>query len=288
MSHAIFLVSCGVHLIIFTIDIQLSLTSNASCSELNIFLDVEFLDVWRTWAFDNSIRAPKEPSPFFSLAEILSRSPLLKTLRIRVAELAGLRSAWTRSPKLRINSIPIGHAMEHALSSIPKFRLSSLGVLELDVFNDIEPLLCLAPNLDTLRLSMSFGFTQNVNQDLVDSLKHIPRLRELSYTAGSLRLTSFLSGIEQELEAWEDPLENAGSDKESSVELLKAIGEALPHLEILDLQARQYGAAIRFISSAEPISPEVVSHPSDFALSSHTDICHVIGTRGCSRTLTES
>lgn len=226
-------------------------------------MDIEFLDAWMTAALVGAQHsASGYESIFTSLTHILSRTPALRSLRIRVAENSGIRSAWRRFALSQATGLPFGPAFQEALevNDAKSFTLPMLHTLEMDGFEDISPLLQLTPNLSCLRMCLSAGFAQRGNMELVEALKLVPGLKELAYTPESLRLHGWTGprddefpdhgGIDLEMEPVEVP--------ESSVEFIKALGQTLPGLETLDLHTRWFGGnEIYFCASAKPIEVEV-------------------------------
>ncbi|KAF8330151.1 uncharacterized protein EI90DRAFT_3060881 [Cantharellus anzutake] len=232
--------------------------------ELNIFLDSPFLDAFKIWSSSQSQYCTFGFSPFLSLSRILSRTPEIRALRMLVAKPSGSDSAWARCPLGRALGISMDSAMQSslALSSQTAFKLRSLRIIQLDGFQGITPLLQLAPNLQVLHLRLTAGFAHSVNDELVNAARLVPGLRELVYTPDSLR-TSFPSAFngaggghpEMGMEMDET---NMKFNASSSVGMLKALGETLPHLRILDLQTRWHGNEVLFCSSSEPIDPEAL------------------------------
>lgn len=226
---------------------------------MNIFMDVEFLDAWAEWALNDIEDRGDKPSPFLYLAHILAHCTSLKTLRMRVAELSGARSGWGAFALSHSFAVPIGHALTDSLSQWPCASLPLLKTLELDGFQYIGPLLRMAPNLESLQLCLSGGFSQFFNGDLVRSLRFVPKLRHLTYTPESLRLYTHSphvvphpTGDGDDNDADDIPA-TAGSDSE----LINALGSALTQLETLDLQTRFFGDEIYFCSPSEPLAADV-------------------------------
>jgi len=142
----------------------------------------------------------------------------------------------------------MSHALEACLCRYPKFRLLCLERIELDGFEDVESLLRRTPNLETLRLQLSAGFSRRANVQLIQSLKYVPKVRELVYPADTLQLADMTS--------WDGDVE-VSEEKGGTAEMLTALGQTLPNLEILDLQTRWYtNREIYFCSSSRPISPK--------------------------------
>ncbi|KAF9509787.1 hypothetical protein BS47DRAFT_126787 [Hydnum rufescens UP504] len=218
--------------------------------EVSIFMDVEFMDAWAEWAFAGMEDRGSKPSPYSCLAHILVHCAGLETLRIRVAELSGARSAWGKFALSHGFAIPIGRALADALSLWPRASLSRLKTLELDGFQCIGPLLRMSPNLESLRLCLSGGFPPFTNAELVRSLKFVPKLRHLEYTPESLRVHVLSSEIFPPIGDDDDDIPVGGG---SNSELIKALGTALPELETLDLQTRFFGDDIYFCSSLESL-----------------------------------
>jgi len=178
-------------------------------------------------------------SPYISLAHILSHANHLQALRIRVAEPSGARTAWRKFGLARAGGIIFGRALDAVWpTSLPKNVLSNLRILEMDGFQDVEPLVRLAPHLRYLRMALSAGYSQAVNDEIVRTLRCVPELRHLSYTPDTLRLTN-------------------ADDNNSSVGLLLAIGKSLPCLETLDLQTRYHRHSIYLCSSSQQLVQEV-------------------------------
>lgn len=195
-------------------------------------------------------------SPYASLLAVLSQAPLLSAIRILVAQSTGQNSAWTHSSFLqRPDGIPISSILRSLLPSysLLKTKLPYLASLELDAFSDIAPLLKLTPNLIRLKMTLPNGFAQYTNMQFLDSLRHIPKLRSLVYSAGSLELRlPEINGASDN----DDFLDESGPGGNAG--LLKGIALALPRLEQLDLQSRWFGEnEILFSSQSEAISPEV-------------------------------
>lgn len=131
-------------------------------SELNVFMDVAFLQAWK-WD-PTSILSSSRPSPLYrSLAKILSRSYNLCALRIRIAEVSGSHSAWRQFGLTRALEISFSSQFQSALTSFAPFGLPRLETLELDGFQDVEALLRLSPNLEILRMRLSAGFSKSAN-----------------------------------------------------------------------------------------------------------------------------
>lgn len=234
--------------------------------ELNIFMDADFLNSFRSWAFGG----PIWQSPYTALTEVFRNAKNLEALRIRVAQLTGAYSAWRRTPISRPEGIPLGLALTRALATaMPanrKLELHKLNILELDAFSDIAPLLRLTPNLQRLRLELSAGFAQCVNTEFIEALRHTPHLKELIYTPESLRVSSSPMWFDAILAIVDfDHLDGDGdedSEEDRSAELLNAIGDKLSHLEFLDLQRRWYREdSVVFPRSEEVVTPEVRNSP---------------------------
>lgn len=208
-------------------------------SELNIFMDVEFLETWRAHAF----RSVGSETLYGVLLRILSQIPDISILRMRVAELHGVRSGWGKFAMSNRNNgsygIPIGRAIGDALCRVPMARMSSLKVLEMDGFQDIELLVRMAPNLESLSMCMSGGFAPYVNAELVWALLGAPNLRRLVYTPTSLDLNE---GVLAETKSSDDVPDNG----ESMLRLLHVLGRLVPKLEELDLQTRAFDDTIEF------------------------------------------
>lgn len=200
-------------------------------------------------------------STFAAFADILSRTPGLQSLRILIAENTGMRSAWNKFGSSQAVGIPFGAAFEDACGLTVPFHLPMLTTLELDGFENIGPLLRLAPNLVTLHTRLTAGFSQKSNVELVDALKHVPNIKSLAYTPESLRMYSAPVTREED----EYPQHGAADHDapieihESSLEFVVAVAKALPRLETLDLTSRAFGNDIHFCPVSEPIRAEVRS-----------------------------
>ena len=229
---------------------------NAWNSELNIFMDVEFIEAWRAHAFADN-HAPKDRESLYDvLLALLSRMPRIIALRMRVAEIHGTRSGWGKFAMSHRNNgcygIPIGRAIGEAIRTTGISSISSLRSLEMDGFQDIELLIRLTPNLETLTMCMSGGFAPYVNAELVWALQGSPKLRRLAYTPTSLDLDA---GVLRSDEPSTGKHEKSGS----TLGLLEAIGRLVPHLEVLDLQARIFDESIEFRNRIHLIPPDVSS-----------------------------
>lgn len=210
-------------------------------------MDIEFLTAWNVESSISSTHNPR-PTLYHFLVKILVHTPTLRALRIRVADASGSRSAWTNFSLSRVHGIPLTHAFAAELRRWPQFSLPALRMIELDGFEGVSPLLRLAPNLRIFRMALSAGFSQSSNVGLLQALQHVPKLRELRYSADTLQLPDGLSRSD------------SNNDDGWTVELLAAIGRMLPWLETLDLQTRWHNKEIYFCSSTEPISAKVCVH----------------------------
>lgn len=203
-------------------------------------MDVEFLEAWRAHAFDNHY-IPKE-SLYGVLIGLLCQTPRIITLRMRVAEMLGVRSGWGKFAMSHRNNgcygIPIGRAIGEAIRTTGILSIPSLRSLEMDGFQDIELLVKLAPNLEALTMCMSGGFAPYVNAELVWALQGSPILKRLVYTPTSLDLDASVLRLPA------GKRETSGS----TLGLLEAIGRLVPHLEALDLQARTFDESVEFRS----------------------------------------
>lgn len=135
-------------------------------------MDGEFVDAWKIGAMDPQTRpGDRESNIFHSFAMILSRTPGLRTLRIRVAELTGQRSGWRKFALVKPFGIQIGFSLEEAIQATGSVvTLPALHSLELDGFEDIASLLRLTPNLDRLRVSLSAGFWRGANTEVCGAI----------------------------------------------------------------------------------------------------------------------
>lgn len=271
-------------------------------------MDVEFYDVWRTWAFTRPFQSARSEtyhpslldqsprpqrrfqSPYSVLAYILCHTPNIRTLRMRIAESAGPRSAWHKFALSRAFGIPFGQALEDAfefdrilspfspdaqsMSDDRKITLPFLTTIALDGFVDIEPLLALTPNLATLHLFITSGFPQNASKEFIGVLGRTVglTLKEFVFTPDSLRVeggpgnvADMILGVAQQeqfdqdiaLNGADTPGATANDDDASSMDLVDAIGDALPNLEILDLRSYWHGEEVHFLPYLETITIKV-------------------------------
>ncbi|KAF8328550.1 uncharacterized protein EI90DRAFT_3064554 [Cantharellus anzutake] len=249
--------------IVITSDKQLSALARVDkqlthhTKELNIFMNNDFLDKWRMF----TMAGASPQSPHSALLTVLCKTPSLLSLRIRVAKLTGPDSAWTKSALYAARDIPVGHAFSEAYDELnTKFKLQNLKALELDAFEDIEPLLILTPNILSLKVVVSGGFEQTSNAGFVKALRSVPKLRHLTYTPETLRVKGSIRGINVLLDGIVDDDDDDDDDdveaSEGSIELLTKIGESCSDLETLDLETRWYGLdEIHFPASPEPLDP---------------------------------
>jgi hypothetical protein len=228
-------------------------------SELNIFMDVEFYDSWQSWAFMNTLQRtellsqnPTPVSPYALLASVLSQTYYLEALRIRIAESHGPRSAWNKFSRSRAIAAPFGLGFENSFEEVGSFRvelsladirLSRLKRIELDGFDDIEPLLALTPNLEVLRMSLSTGYPQSAILDLIEAIVRTPKLRELTFPPGALHLPGLDAAT-----ARVDP---------RPPNIIDVIGRRLPDLEVLDLRTYWHGDDVHFVHSIEYLNQDV-------------------------------
>lgn len=226
-------------------------------------MDAEFYDTWHAWAFMSPLQRnevyrhhPVRLSPYAALASILARTPSLQTLRLRFAESRGPRSAWHRFATTRAIAAPFGVGLENAYAqrnrlahrfSFSAIRLPALTQLELDGFEDIEPLLVLTPNLEVLRMSLSAGFPQSASIDLIDALIRVPKLRELAFTPEALHVAGLDTSAEGE------------HHTSKPINMIEVIGRSLPNLEVLDLRAYWHSDDVHYLQSLEYLNSEVSS-----------------------------
>ena len=156
-----------------------------------------------------------------------------------------------------------GPTSVHHFNLAAPFNLPNLHLIELDAMENIAPLLHIAPRLQSLRVRMSAGFGVSVNESLVEALQGVPYLKHLEYSAGTLRM---FSGEDEDVVMAElgqgEPMGRNPTglgNSRGSADLLLAIGQTLPLLESLDLQAEWFGEQAVFCSSAEPVCPVVSS-----------------------------
>lgn len=210
-------------------------------------MDTEFLVEWC------------QSNTFATLANILSRTPSIQSLRILVADNNGPRSAWRKFGSSPALGVAFSAAFADACSSIESFTLSMLTTIELDGFESLSSLLRITPNLTSLSARMSGGFSQASNVELAEAVKFVPGLKTLEYTPESLRMYSAPASREEtnypvhgDVDLEMIPLEI----NESSVEFVKSIAQTLPQLETLDLTSRSFGTEVSFCSAATPIRSE--------------------------------
>ena len=241
-------------------------------------MDVEFLDAWSRW--DTS-----RLSVYHTFSRLLSAIPHVRCLRIRVAEISGVRSGWGKFSCVHdtIYGIRMGGRLEKAFDVYKPAQLRELVNLEIDGFRDIWPLLKLAPSLETLKMCLSGGFPQYVNVRLIQALRNVSTLKHLSYTPTTLRIRR---GVHRAIphEYFSDEfVTEQEADRFASLELVLLLGKFLPHLETLDLQTRFFrGKEISFLA-AEELIPLKVSYCGkfDFLLFQEVDLCvsHISGSR---------
>ena len=230
-------------------------------------MDVEFLVLMQSQEELTYKTACHSDSICHSLANILSKTPLLAKLHLATSD----PSAWDafRVPLMHARGISIDQAFQHALhSSLPPFTLPNLRTLSLHGIEGIAPLLRLAPNLESLHLSLSAGYALDVNRELVEVLDFVPKLKHLAYSPDTLRLQPPpASTVIDPRAVNEDGDEGANvngnvglgwsASPRGTADLLMAIGKKLPLLESLDLQTRWFSKSTYFCSSSEPILPQV-------------------------------
>lgn len=227
-------------------------------------MDVEFYDVWQSWAFISPLqrnelllRSPPPLSPYAALASVLAATPGLRTLRLRIAESHGPRSAWHKFAMSRAIGTPFGVGLEHALVlagsssqriSLATVQLPEMTTLELDGFEDIEPLLALAPNLENLSMNLSGGFPQSACVDLLEGLCRVPKLHQLAFSPEALYVVGLDAGMV------------GGQNGSMPVSMINVIGRSLPNLKILDLRGYWHGDNVHYQHSLEYLNHEV-SYP---------------------------
>lgn len=231
--------------------------------ELNIFLDSKFYELWQKWAFLSALDRlnfqssfqPLAPiSPYAALALILSRTPSLRALRIRIAQSSSVHSssAWRHQfafPHAR--AMPFGAGFNFALShpssivAPGEIQLPQLRRVELDGFEDVQSLLEMAPGLKVLRMQLTGGYSPGAMADLCVALCEARGLSELAVTPETLRLVRA-----------DTPVDHVKTDQGT---LLDVIGKALPSLYKLDLRGYWHGDEINYLSSREYLQPEVRS-----------------------------
>lgn len=180
-----------------------------------------------------------------SLASILSKTPLLRDLRVLAAD----ASSWNAFPLVHAHGISVHKAFQNSLHTIPPFTLPYLRSIELNGIEGISPLLRLAPGLESLSVSLTAGFGLSVNRDMVETFKLVPRLKKLAYTPDTLRLESINTDGQDDIDAF--------AASRGSADFLVSIGKSLPLLESLDLQTKWFGESTYFCSSSEPIRATV-------------------------------
>lgn len=221
-------------------------------------MDIEFYDVWQSGAFlpprqrDNPRwQAIARWSPYAALARLLSTALGLQTLRFRIAESHGPRSAWHKFAMSRAIGIPLGVGLDNGLAlsrvsrlSFSATRLSRLTKLELDGFEDIELLLTLAPNLENLSVNLSGGFPQSACVHFLDGLGRVPKLRQLAFSPDALHIVGPDADVIR-------------GQSGSILNIITLIGRSLPALEVLDLRGYWHGDNVNYQHSLEYLSHEV-------------------------------
>lgn len=123
----------------------------------------------------------------------------------------------------------------------------------------------MTPSLESLDVQTSGGFSRVFNGMFVDALKTkmktsmLDRLKELRYSAGSLRVDRSSSTNPRVRTDTGAGADGAVNDRAKSVELIAAVGEHLKGLERLDLRRLSYGVNddVRVEGFEEGINPEV-------------------------------
>ncbi|KAF8304943.1 hypothetical protein DL93DRAFT_2172882 [Clavulina sp. PMI_390] len=220
--------------------------------QLNILMDIKFYSSWLEWASISSLqrtelagRHPPPVSPYAALAIVLSHTSQLGTLRISVAESTGPHSPFS---KLGALSIPFGaglaHGFSHACSdsmliSLDGVRLPKLTKLQLAGFEDVEPLLQLAPNLEYLTMELAGGYSQTATVDLLGALAAVPRMRHLAYSPKRLYIDELDSAVIRK------------HDIPRPINMIAIIGKTFSELEVLDLRNYQQDDKISYVWSVE-------------------------------------
>lgn len=176
---------------------------------LNVTLNIEFFDAWNR---DNT--AP--------LATILSNASRLQSLTFQASNSPydtpwnrlNLQDDSLRGISLGLESLP--------LEALPIFdRLTHLELQTISTYN-LEILLSRAPNLSSLAVTLPDGLSESEITALLSSLRHVPELKELTVS----------------IAGWEPC---PGSTEAALVkEVLRAIAQRLPSLEMLDLRTKSY------------------------------------------------
>ena len=109
-------------------------------------MDEAFLEAWMTSSAVEHLHDSQ--SPYKPLVYILRHATRLQALRIRVTEPSGARTAWRKFGLARAGGIVMGRAFDAVWPALtPRNPLPNLRILELDGFQDVEPLVRLAPHL---------------------------------------------------------------------------------------------------------------------------------------------
>lgn len=233
---------------------------------LNISLDPEFLDAWRSWALIGPVSpVPGRQSIYVTLINVLARTPNLRSLRMCVRETDCPRNA-SKLAICRAANLPFGPALIDAIkiSSHPNLSLPGLQTLEMDGFEDIAGLLQLVPNLKSLRACLSAGLSQRPNADLIHALHYVPSLKELFYCCESLRVQNTVVEVVRPVERGEGGEDDAEGEPEmpkvdpSVLRCVEVLGRLLPELERLDLATTWFRRSeVMEPSKNEMVNPEV-------------------------------
>lgn len=178
-------------------------------SNLSVTLNIEFYDAWNR---DNT--AP--------LANILANASRLQSLTFQASN-SPYDTPWNRlnvqDDSLRGISLGLESLPSEAL---PIFdRLTHLELQTISTCN-LEILLSRAPNLSSLAITLPDGLSEAEITSLLSSLRHVPNLKQLAVSIAD----------------WEPC---PGSTEATLVkEVLRAIAQRLPSLEVLDLRTKSY------------------------------------------------
>ncbi|KAF8309365.1 hypothetical protein DL93DRAFT_1770947 [Clavulina sp. PMI_390] len=241
---------------------------------LVLYLDSSFLSAWRTYIDERShLRSSYFTGPpiFITFARLLTSTPHLRSLSLKVAETVGPGSGWRKFgsvPRSILSLTPLEEAFSVPLFSslgAPKsvasellapivkhnrdlygggeWKLHEMTYLRVDGFEGLGYLLHLCPNLQVLSALNSGGFDHAATTDFLSHLSDVPYLKSLAFSPSSVALP----GINVQVGELEFEV------RQHTAALVKSIGQALPLLERLSLQTRWLGYDVFLVPlGAEP------------------------------------
>ncbi|KAG9045591.1 hypothetical protein FS837_006045 [Tulasnella sp. UAMH 9824] len=176
---------------------------------LSVTLNIEFYDAWNR---DN----------FAPLAHVLANASRLQSLTFQSSN-SPYDTPWNRLNVQDDSLRGISLGLETLPSEVfPIFdRLTHLELQTISTCN-LEILLSRAPNLSSLAITLPDGLSEAEITSLLSSLRHVPNLKQLAVSIAD----------------WEP---SPGSTEATLVkEVLRAIAQRLPSLEVLDLRTKSY------------------------------------------------